>query len=683
MNVEIYVYIFIIFGISLVLLYVSTLANKTTTSPHKTTIAPHKTTIAPHKTTIAPHKTTIAPHKTTIAPHKTTIAPHKTTIAPHKTTIAPHKTTIAPHKTTIAPHKTTIAPHKTTIAPHKTSSCPYVQQPPSDADLCAKYNNAQGQSGCTSNDKCKWLGGTTTDKNCCSNSDCTTVDPNSWCKDNKTCQGVVKPFCILSNCDDNTGTISPDKLFPTPSYLTKGETYKQPDNTNGLVNLIWHTNNMTGTSDSLTAFPWDPNNKCKKVKRLIVSLWPEWTSTNYNNVVAKYGGSVPMLMTSYSGGNIATNQIKTVADNWGKATNTSIEYWLLPSWGFIDKKTAGSQYTAGNLLLALDAMCAIFEDTLGVAPTGVLLEKEATYDNYFITSNHIFGAMYSKWSGEFCNKKCRYLNDCFGSAASEYAPTYPDFVTSGPNYASADTNISDLTSNGSTRFPNFSWEDVYEAGWQDSASGHMKVPILGCTSPEYPLGYKLKHDFELDPGMGGCKVLPSVSSQVNIWREAAAADPSNPNVNNMEWGVGADDAVYKSFMKNYPGKPTCSPSSAAKFCIEGGPRPAGTPCYAGNSTGYTRPAVGRYCIDASDYGKFYNKYLSKKDKEYLDNNPTETVFVASGPGGDIAIQYSGFGSGFGEAGPGKDVLTPMIDGIRGEYGEQWPCRYGNTLAIYG
>jgi hypothetical protein len=100
-------------------------------------------------------------------------------------------------------------------------------------------------------------------------------------------------------------------------------------------------------------------------------------------------------------------------------------------------------------------------------------------------------------------------------------------------------------------------------------------------------------------------------------------------------------------------------------------------CCAGNAKGYANNAIGRYCVPAKNWGKMW--------KEQLNFSQGQSIFVASGPGGDFAIQNSGFQSGTQPSScpEDEDVLTDLLHGFFTEYGTDWKMSNGNSFALYG
>jgi hypothetical protein len=77
----------------------------------------------------------------------------------------------------------------------------------------------------------------------------------------------------------------------------------------------------------------------------------------------------------------------------------------------------------------------------------------------------------------------------------------------------------------------------------------------------------------------------------------------------------------------------------------------------------------------------------------------QTIFTAGGPGADLAVKFSGLGSGTSALGVGSPcsdtnilenntVLSDLFDGFNKSYpdpdhGGKWGLKYGKSLALYG
>ena len=112
------------------------------------------------------------------------------------------------------------------------------------------------------------------------------------------------------------------------------------------------------------------------------------------------------------------------------------------------------------------------------------------------------------------------------------------------------------------------------------------------------------------------------------------------------------------------------------------------PCCAGWSL--LTPHAGRYCIPAEKWGPLGKAYLNLGVSSEEDLHNTPEIFVAAGPGGDLAIQYSGQGAET-SAHPEfpkciETIPSPLYDlvvGYNNAYGDDWKLRNGNSLALYG
>ena len=431
------------------------------------------------------------------------------------------------------------------------------------------------------------------------------------------------------------GDISDINVSTKPMALSGLKNY------DGIAYLFWHVNNAMGTG--LSKFPWDPNFKMKgKIKYFIVGIWPTWTTDNFNYIINKYGSQYKNCLASEqtaTGGIEDAISLIILCQKYADSVGAQFVPFLLPPL----KGWSNNIKTAGDVLTGIDGQLLIMKDIYNCPCQGVLIEGEEHYMKNIpevnvetgkeitpsLMADHIFCAMRSSWSNDYIkSKNLKLVSDTLTIAWSEQGP-----MDSIKTYPSASTKWwYDFQGEGGKGNDNKTISSC-EFTWPDSYEGNWTAPVghpkLGHWKPP-----GLLQNCKDSDNKGGCKPLDKYKNKYRLFKETS------------------DE-----------------------------------PCCAGFAKGFTNDSIGRYCMPPGKYGS-----LTKNELFFPMDQLKQSIFTVGGPGSDLGIQYSGFGSENASLGGGptckkysSTVLRDLYDNFSdtSNYGKFWNMKFGNSLAIYG